>query len=720
VTGARARALALGLLAGIAVATWVHRMEVDPHSPRVERFEVDTYRYFWPTAVFLHDELSRGHLPLWNPYQLAGQPFLALHVPTVLYPPTLVSLALLPPHAALAAQSVLHVFLAGLFTWLFAARLGLPQTARLAAAATYMLCRPLEIGFYMPPYLAAPAWLPAILWAIHGLASEARARWTVALGAALALAFLGGHAQAFVYELQIAAAYGVWAWLRIAPRERRAHVAGLAGLAGLLAAGLAAPQLLPALELARLGVRGLAGIPYDQAILSSADPGRLLRGLLRGAAPSGVGPFEPLLGLPLLALPLAAVALVAPARRAHSLFFGVAAVVVALVMLGPHTPFFAVYYQLPLGNLFRGPSRLAFAWSFLFAMLLGIGIAAVSELRRGGRAPKALAALLALGVGADAYALTRIGNAHPVATGDYPGTSPEAIAFLREDPTRSRVFVESFDVYSIRSLDKLGMVNGVFAVPDYEPSMPSSYVDYFRPRTRQPWHGRLHVFAGRDPGREAHRASLRLLDLMAVGHYLLEMPAPPALVQGLAAATGSPGRPLGDALLFERAEAVPRAYAVRRVHQEPDLRAALRRLEQPAFRPREEAVVVGGRAVGSDALAPGGGDGGSAPEAADAVSISRYEAERVVVRAACAARCLLVLPDLHYPGWRAEVDGREAPIERTNAIFRGVWLEPGAHEVVFRFAPASFRLGCALFATTLVAGGGAALTRRLYGRARGA
>src|SRR5262245_10283370 len=74
----RARAASLGLLLLLAGAVWVQRIERDPHTARVERFEVDTYRYFWPTAAFVHEELARGHLPLWNPYQLAGQPFLAL------------------------------------------------------------------------------------------------------------------------------------------------------------------------------------------------------------------------------------------------------------------------------------------------------------------------------------------------------------------------------------------------------------------------------------------------------------------------------------------------------------------------------------------------------------------------------------------------------------------------------------------------------------------
>ncbi|TFG96952.1 MAG: hypothetical protein E4H11_02650 [Myxococcales bacterium] len=158
---------------------------------------------------------------------------------------------------------------------------------------------------------------------------------------------------------------------------------------------------------------------------------------------------------------------------------------------------------------------------------------------------------------------------------------------------------------------------------------------------------------------------------------------------------------------------------MRRVHREPDLSAALRRLEDPAFRPREEAVVIG--AAGSEAA--GEVEVGSDAGPDDAVSISVYEAERVVVRAECATRCLLVLPDLHYPGWLAEVDGQLEAIERTNAIFRGVWLEPGAHEVVFRFAPASFRIGTALFAATLVAlaaAGAGSLRRRLYSRRAGA
>ena len=701
------RAASLALLLVLATALWVQRMERDLHATRVAGYEVDTYRYYWPTATFLHEELGRGHLPLWNPYQLAGQPFLALHLNALLYPPTWL-LAGLAPHAAFAVFSILHVFLAGLFTWLFAGRLGLGAPARLAAAATYMLCRPLELGFYLPPYLSAPTWLPALFWALHGLASEARARWALALGGFAALSFLAGHAQAFVYSLEVAAVYGIYALWRLAAPGRRLRVAGLAALGGAFALGLVAPQLLPSLELAREAVRGFEGISVEQAGVTSADLPRLLGGMLRALVPFGFGPLEPLLTLPALALPLACLAFAARRRRrGHALLFAGLALFVGLVMLGPHTPFFALYHRLPLGNLFRGPSRFAFAWSFLFALLLAFGIEAVGALRRGARPARAAAALLALAVVVDAWALTPIASAHPVRTGDFPGTEPEVIAFLRDDPTRSRVFVESFDVTSTRSLDKLGQRNRVFAVPDYEPNMPAAYLAYFRPTTRQPWHGRLHLVPGRDPQRADHLARARLLDLLSVRWAVLELPAPRPLLDALRDATGSPGRRLGQALVFERAGALPRAYAVRRTRHAPDLAAALAALEAPDFDPRAEAVLTDPR-EGPDAAAPDAG----APAAPDRAEITRLELERTVVRAECSAPCLLVLTDLHYPGWRATVDGRAAEILRANAIFRGVRLDPGPHEVVFRFEPASFHRGLAIFAATLLALGAFAVHRR--------
>jgi hypothetical protein len=710
--GAVPRAAAVLGLVLLAAAVWGHRIAIDRPASHADLLQADTYRYYYPTAVYLHRELGAGRIPLWNPYQLAGQPYLALHVPAVLYPPNLVLFALLPPLPALAAHAILHLFVAGLFTWLLAGRLGLSAPARLAAAAAFLLSRPLQLGFYMTPFLSTPAWLPALLWAIHGVASDGRGRWALALAASLALAFLGGHAQAFVYEVQLAGAYGAFALGWVAPRGRRLRAVGLALAAAVLAFGLVAPQLLPSLELTAQAVRGLGGVSYAEAALPTISPAGLAAGVLRGLPAAEPGTHAPLVVLPALALPLALVGLLAPRRRAHQAFFLAAAVCVGCLMLGAHTRAFALYYELPLGNLFRIPSRMAFVWSFLAAMAVGIGIEAVRERwpARGPRwLPAAAAAGLALAVGGDLYARTRTTSAHPAVTGAYAGAPAEAIELLRGDPARRRVFVETTGVYSTGALDKLGMMNGVFALPDYEPSMPRAYLDYFRPTANEPWHGRLHVAAKGAARRREHLVGARLLDLMSVGFVVVEAPAPEALLDELAEATGSAPRRAGRSFVFERRSAVPRAYAVRRVRAAPDRAGALAAIEAEAFRPLEEAVVTGP----ADAAAAAPAAGGS-----DRVEIADYAADRVRLRAECATRCLAILTDLHYPGWRAEVDGEDAPIVATNAIFRGVWLEPGAHEVVYRFAPASLRAGLGLFGAALVAVGAAVALApaRLRGR----
>ena len=58
----------------------------------------------------------------------------------------------------------------------------------------------------------------------------------------------------------------------------------------------------------------------------------------------------------------------------------------------------------------------------------------------------------------------------------------------------------------------------------------------------------------------------------------------------------------------------------------------------------------------------------------------------------------VILSEVAYPGWRAWVDGKEVQIEVADGLLRGVTLPPGAHQVIFRFLPASVFLGLALAA----------------------
>lgn len=118
-------------------------------------------------------------------------------------------------------------------------------------------------------------------------------------------------------------------------------------------------------------------------------------------------------------------------------------------------------------------------------------------------------------------------------------------------------------------------------------------------------------------------------------------------------------------------EARPRAYVAGAV-EAVDRRAAMTFALDPASAASGRTVL---EAPVPASYAPPRG------EARIAVNLP----ERVEVEAQADGPALLVVNDQYAFGWSAEVDGRRAEILPTNYLARGVWLEPGAHRVVFRY-----------------------------------
>lgn len=87
-----------------------------------------------------------------------------------------------------------------------------------------------------------------------------------------------------------------------------------------------------------------------------------------------------------------------------------------------------------------------------------------------------------------------------------------------------------------------------------------------------------------------------------------------------------------------------------------------------------------------------GVSGAPAPSPGSA-DIREYGDLKVTVEADAREGGFLFLGDSYYPGWRAYVDGREAPIYRADFLFRAVPLPAGRHMVEFRYQPDSFTLG---------------------------
>jgi hypothetical protein len=82
--------------------------------------------------------------------------------------------------------------------------------------------------------------------------------------------------------------------------------------------------------------------------------------------------------------------------------------------------------------------------------------------------------------------------------------------------------------------------------------------------------------------------------------------------------------------------------------------------------------------------------------AREAVTIERYEPQRIALHAELAAPGLVVLAERYDPGWRLTIDGARAPVVRVNRLMRGAVVGAGGHTLVFTYDPLSFQIGLAI------------------------
>jgi len=67
--------------------------------------------------------------------------------------------------------------------------------------------------------------------------------------------------------------------------------------------------------------------------------------------------------------------------------------------------------------------------------------------------------------------------------------------------------------------------------------------------------------------------------------------------------------------------------------------------------------------------------------------IREYSPKRIAIATDGPGACVLLVNDRYDPRWRVRVDGQESPLLKANVVMRGVYLEPGRHEVVFTWEP---------------------------------
>lgn len=577
------------------------------------------------------------------------------------------------------------------------------------------------------------------------------------LGLATGLSFLAGFPQVTVY-----AAYA-WGTLLVACLiDGRAGARGwlrsaaALGAALVLGGALAAVQMLPAAELASVGTRVTRELAEE--VMFGFGP------LLSPALPilgleSIEGTFH---AFGVVALALIPAALFAPAHRAVAVWAVGLALLTAVFSIGRWTPLFDLYTALPALRWFRNPDRVLIVTNFTAAIAAGLGVEAIagpmatvssSGGRRGwavaaallalglvcwrasaGNAPPAawpsvvaftavvvtlLAAALALGARGSAVIAAAFAAAVGVEVSRLPWSelrlpySADAVAAYGKPAAdyealsalvgHDRFWRHPLSMFAMAGV-KLATWYGVRSIADYEPVNLKRSSDVFTYLTDETTVRRRppYLFTGDltsidpPPGVSSAATRRRLLDLAAMRVLLVPLPALSKPEIGTFIEQGGFERQehdIGNLAVFTNPNALPRAFVTYRARSaSADAEATLAALSRADFDPLRESYVEGPVPFEVADDAPRGGP-----------VVFVEDGESVVDLSVTAIRPgLVVLADTFYPGWRATVDGTEAPIVATNHLFRGVPVPAGSHRVRFQYRPWSVYLGGILSTIGLV------------------
>jgi hypothetical protein len=388
---------------------------------------------FIPWREFGWELLSKGQLPLWNPLSGMGAPLIANYQSAFFYPPNWIE-GIFWALGGVAWQAwsqtllvLLHLIWAGTGATLLLRRLGagiLGQTVAGMAfgCSGYLVAR---AGFIS--INAAVAWLPWILLGSWMVITHPHSRIALfGLASVLALQLLAGHAQIVWYSYLLAGLWiGFWSWQNACCSSAISRSKSLAwqshsikiiteilagwvrvGTAILMAAGLAAVQLLPTAEYLIQSQRA-AAVDFELAMTYSFWPWRIIgifASNLFGNPAHGnywgyANFWEDALYIGLLPALLALSVLLRPGhwpnlqeqgdpnhwserplesrktRQSLVRFLGLILLIGFGLALGKNTPLFPWLYQhIPTFNMFQAPARFLIWVEICLVLLAGMGI----------------------------------------------------------------------------------------------------------------------------------------------------------------------------------------------------------------------------------------------------------------------------------------------------------------------------------------------------------
>ena len=337
----------------------------------------DTFNYFYPYWDIRNEAFRQGTLPLWSPDIFMGVPLLANPQVGTFYPPNWLTIPFQAPNA-IRISILLHVAWAGMGMAVLARKVvKLDWIPAIITGILFAFGGVITGHIEQINQLQGLAWLPWVLWFAHRLVMHCTWRNVFLLSIGLALQVFTGHTQTVFITL---VGIGVYVILNngFVSSNTRLRQIGYAlfwvALAGMLALLLAAPQLIPSLELTNLSNRS-GGFTAQQATAFSLPPTSFGRGLLPSYDGQLFGEYTFTIGVTGLGLALLGVTI--PRHHTHHrqrLIWGVIALLGLALSFGRFNPLYLLLAELPGFNFFRVPARWIVLFEIGLALLAGIGV----------------------------------------------------------------------------------------------------------------------------------------------------------------------------------------------------------------------------------------------------------------------------------------------------------------------------------------------------------
>lgn len=721
-------ALAFGAL-GILTAGFFWRLLFTPNT-FMPAGGGDLAGFLYPTYHFAQEWLTRGIVPLWNPYIFGGTPFVGDIQAALFYPPNLATYLLSNPlqYRDLEYLSVFHFYLAGAGMYALL-RFGkwnddgapLHRFACLAGALAFAYSDLFITHFGNLNLIASAAWLPLVFLffvrAVNGnfkfvFSDKPSLTFSLLTGITLALSFFAGHIQPFLFIVLTLALYAAYAIAL--ERARWQHIALVLSISLAVGIGLSALVLLPALELAQLSVR--SAFTYADAAQYSLPPiqlvGMLAPGFFGRGPQDAWGPWARVevgyLGIFPLLLALLAVIL---RRNARTMFFVLLCIVGLLLALGGYAILHGWLFQFVPGfGQLRAPARFVFLFDFGLAVLAAIGFDALvapmtdalrQNFRRVVRVGAWVALVVALVGGALALGILILGQGQDPALFQRIANAANGVGFFilllafsfalllvrARDWLSTRVWsllalaLIFFDLFSLGAYVDVGHSDPTLGyqradiVGFLKNNAGLARIDsrtdvegLWRPDTGLLY--RLQDVYGDNPlvleTFNAYWENVGGRDSLA--YQLLN-------VKYVLARRGTP-MPANFVNVFEGG-------------------GGITVWENQTFAPR--VWLVTDAIVQTDEITFT-----RAPTANQEIEITNYAPNEMTAQGNVSANGYLVFSEAFVPGWRAFVNEQEVGVTRANHLFRAIPISAGAHQVRMIYEPMPFRVGAWMSGITLL------------------